>query len=346
MSNSLVYENPNVQGYVGSSSATSSSPAKDAFAQENVGCNPAAAPTPEQARSHVIWSTETTARRRFFFSIGGSLFDLANGQCRWMLTNEHAAQYRPHGSKRCSERKGDVDKALIQAVYIRWMDNGFDKPVMLCSDELRGNCYSNERGIRGLQPCPARKALKFGKKGYRVYYADSTFNNPIMRQHGDLKESDLACPLNESPRGDGTYYKYYSVHRNHPMGWVLINNSNIVRGAAAKYTVGRNAPNQRPNDVPVDEDGNLRVPPDFFAAAYEAYKTNVLNVIRFNKMRGLDLYLASPDGNAASDCYLEDLCGDPAELDAVKGSCRYVTGEIEVVYRLAGHGLVGAGGKN
>jgi len=342
MSNSMLYQDnaqPAVSGYQQSTDPEQLFPtqqsASSSGAPQQIGGH--------QAPNQVIWSTEHTARRRLFFSIRGSLCELESRAAHWECTNEWAIQYRPHGSKRLAKRIGNADKALIQAVFINWIDNTFDKPIMLCSEQLKGNCYSNKPGLRGLITCPARKKLHF-PKGKRVYYADDTFNDPVMRQHGDLTEADLECPLNEGFAQDGTKYKYFAVPRNHPIGWLILRNSQKGRGTAAAYTVGRNRPGQSYH-VPIDEEGCLRVSPDFFQSAYQAYKKKVLNVIKFNKMRGLDLKIACPDGSFSDNSYLEDLCDDDdAELAAVKSSCRSVTGQIEVVYRLAGHGLVGSAG--
>lgn len=344
---------PSVSGYQQNASYDSLFPMRERgnMMESGVGASSSNEVAPQQISGHqqvdnVIWKTEHTARRRLFFSIHGSLCDLEARDCHWVCTNEWAIQYRPHGSKRYAKRIGNVDKALIQAVFVRWIDNTLDKPIMLCSDELKGNCYSNKQGLRGLLTCPARKKLHFGRKGMRVYYADDTFNDPVMRQHGDLTEEDLECPLNRGFAPDGSEYKYFAVPRNHPIGWLIMRNSQKGRGTAAGYTVGRNTPKQSFH-VPIDEEGCMRVSPEFFQMAYKAYKEKVINMVKFNKMRGLDLSIACPDGSFADNQYLEDFCDDnDAELAAVKSSCRNVTGEIEVVFRLAGHGLVGSAGAN
>lgn len=290
--------------------------------------------------NQMIWSTENTARRRVFFSIRGNLCDLEAGNNMWKFTNEWAIAYRKHEDQRGAPRVGNVDRALIQAVFVNWVSNTFDKPVAVCSKELKGNCYSNKKNMRAIITCPARKCLHF-PKGKRVYFADSTFNDPMMRQHGDLTKKDLKCKMNYGYDQSGQMYPYYVVPRNHPIGWLITRNSRDVTGDPMSYTVGRNTATVR-HTVPLDDENCFRVAPEFWTQAYESYKKKVLDVVNFNKMRGLDLFLACPDGSFTSDDYIEDMCGDTADLDALKKSCRSVTGEIEIVYRLAGHGLVGS----
>jgi len=266
------------------------------------------------------------ATRRYTMKIDGSPVAFASRQklpvCP--LGSTHGIQYRSD-TIRGSTRRGNVKKGIVLSAKILHLTNDFCFPILVCCDQLRSNLYTNDPKQRGIVYIPAGKTVR----NLDFYHPDTRIYSPIMQTYGDLKKSHLDADQLTLNGGK----LYHAVEIGSPVANVIWRNSKNQDQNNGTYEIG---PTNQFAVIENTATNKLFTPKAIFEKAVGALHNKVIKQMPYINMSGITFYIARAN------------CGWLETGALAKFSSQIVTkvlrtsggvyGEVQLKYRLAGHG--------
>lgn len=284
-----------------------------------------------------IHAKEHTATRRHLVVISFSPMEAEATPSATTVVcgDDYAHMYRPGDSQHGDTRIGNPERALVFSARVMWVKNEFTFPVTVGSKALAyGNVYVTGESKRGLVSVPGTTCLQYGAEGLRVYYPTRNLYSKTVHAHGDLQSQHLDVPSVPDVDKHGNATRFYMVKIGSALAECLEKNQEnkgFTIGPTNEFDIVR---------LPT---GQLYTPEHLYAKARDALQKKVIQRLPYVDLRALDFYCFRP-GGWNSTRYMSLMAGSNTHLcNRERESTGTVSMEIQLTYRLVGHGKIGTG---
>ena len=273
-----------------------------------------------------INSTDHMCRRRYYFSINASLAALnaAPSKGQFKLTNEYGMKYRPNNSQQGGDRKGDPNHAVIFSAKLLWAKNDLNTDVMVGSNIMKGNCYSNVTKQRGFIVIPANNMINYGK-GLSIHFPHRDVFGKIMATYADLTED--AIKANGPYKDERTGVPHWMVKTGTPIAEILHINQN---NEDSPYNLQNML---MPNDY-------YWVNEHYYNGARDTLRNDVLKKLPWKPMKNMEINISRAGSENWINAESSDVDIRAKAYQQSLNTPGTISGIIEIAYRLHGHGMM------
>lgn len=287
---------------------------------------------------HSIHQNEHTAVRRIVVTLkfsAAQAHSSPQAACT-VVDNPHAIKYRPGDSDYGAERIGDTSHALLFDVRLLQMRNQHNFDVIVGSKTLAGgNLYCAGGQQRGFAlVMGGGNTVSYGRKGKRIYFPTRNLYSSVVHQYGELSHKHLEAQSVQNTNEAGETIVYRVV----PIGTAL---ALCIESNSAKhgFTIGAGGG----CDVIRMPTGHLWTPDNIYQKARNALEKKVIQRQPYVNLGKLDFYCFRPNSPWLNKDGLSLLAGSNVALcERELKSTGTVTLELELKYRLRGHGRIGS----
>lgn len=238
----------------------------------------------------------------------------------------------PHGFKyrgvptRGATRIGDVTKAIVFSAKIVKATNNYPFPVMICSKQLNSNLYTNLPTQRGITTIDAGRSCK----DFGFFKTDDRIYSKVLHSYSDINKSDFVAETINLPHSNEPYR---SIDKDSKLGKIIYFNSTSNR-SDGRYSLGT-TPDFHVIEAP--QIGKYFAPEDIYMKAVHTLQKDVVDQLPYTNLNEVKFYLERPGCKSwlSKDCISRFGSGQQ-EILSTRYYCMI---EIEVEYRLSGHGM-------